>query len=96
MIPLPEPQVPGGCDACRRTGCAHCSDPINCGGMLWAHTTDKVLAYGDARAAAARRQALEEAAQKTDSCGHHWAGAPAHAFFDLAAAIRSLIDKDTA
>ena len=37
-----------------------------------------------------RNQALEDAAVKSDSCGHHWSGAPAGAFFELADAIRSM------
>jgi hypothetical protein len=37
--PAPEPQVPLGCDACKATHLAHCSDPIHCGGMKWGYTT---------------------------------------------------------
>lgn len=38
----------------------------------------------------ARNEALEEAARMSDSSGHHWSGAPAFAFFELAGAIRAL------
>lgn len=33
---------------------------------------------------------LEKAAQKADSYGHQWSGAPAHAFFELANDIRQM------
>ena len=36
---------------------------------------------------------LERAANKADSVGHHWSGAPARAFFELADEIRALKDS---
>lgn len=39
------------------------------------------------------QETLERAANKADSVGHHWSGAPAHAFFGLADAIRNLKDN---
>lgn len=37
---------------------------------------------------AVRQEEREKAAQIADSEGHHWSGAPAHAFFEVADRIR--------
>lgn len=50
-------------------------------------TTQK---YGDARAAHARKQALEDAAKVCDSAGHLWSGATALALFNTANEIKEL------
>jgi len=35
-------------------------------------------------------RALEATAAASDSRGHHWSGAPAHAFFELAETLRAM------
>lgn len=44
--PLPRNNPSGlWCISCRRCGTAHCSDPVNCGGMIpLAEATEKVTA----------------------------------------------------
>jgi hypothetical protein len=42
---------------------------------------------------AARAQALEDAASRADSRGHHWSGEPSNAFFSLADELRALKGK---
>jgi hypothetical protein len=72
----------------------HPSDIDSCREALpvFGYTAEQLTAYGDARAAEARREALEEAADEAD----HWIGfdkTASDACDDIAAAIRALITK---
>jgi hypothetical protein len=73
-------------------------DPGQSHRAIW-DTAARIVA---ARVAAARADALDEAANELDSIGHHWSGAPAHEFFELAndlraraAALRAAVGEGT-
>lgn len=48
---------------------------------------------GENPAAHVVAEALEEAAERADSIGHHWSGGPAHAFFGLASDYRAMVAR---
>lgn len=58
--------------------------------VVQAYHANQMREYGDARAAHARKQALEEAAKACYSASHHWNGLPELALFDVAAKLRGM------
>lgn len=58
------------------------------GQLAWqTYPRDQVLAIQKQ----AYEDGLRDAADRADSVGHHWSGAPAHAFFGLAESLRAML-----